>query len=222
MAVKDEGSVEVEAGVPVRERYGLVLALLLLLYVLTGVSEGRLMRVVASVVWLAVILAILWSPGLPRRLRLIGGGAVLLVLLISMFAGALDSDAADGLSLMVVAVAQLAAIAAIFNRIMRHPTVTLQTVMGGVATYALFAFAMASVYQGLDLLSETQFLDGAARAGDYIYFSFVTLTTLGYGDITPGTEIAKRLAVVEAFVGQVFVITLVARLVSLWGKPLRR
>ena len=101
------------------------------------------------------------------------------------------------------------------------PGLALQTVMGGVAAYALFAFAMASVYHGLDLLSDGRFLDGAASAGDYTYFSFVTLTTLGYGDITPATEIAKRLAVVEAFVGQVFVITLVARLVSLWGKPLR-
>lgn len=207
---------------PVRERYGLVLALLLLIYVLTGINEGRLVRVIATVVWLVVVMAILWSPGLPRRLRLIGGGAVLLVLVISISAGLLESDTADGLSLMLVAVAQLSAIAAIFNRIMRHPTVTLQTVMGGVAAYALFAFAMASVYHGLDLLSDGRFLDGAARPGDYTYFSFVTLTTLGYGDITPATEIAKRLAVVEAFVGQVFVITLVARLVSLWGKPLRR
>jgi voltage-gated potassium channel Kch len=57
--------------------------------------------------------------------------------------------------------------------------------------------------------------------GDYTYFSFVTLTTVGYGDITAASDIAKRLVVVEAFIGQVFLITLVARLVSLWGKRLR-
>ncbi|MGB8360320.1 MAG: hypothetical protein WCE80_02870, partial [Acidimicrobiia bacterium] len=119
------GSVEVEAGIPIRERYGLVLALLLLIYVLTGVNEGRLVTVVASTVWLAVLLAILWSPGLPRRLRIIGGGAVLLVLIISISTGFLESDTANGLSLMLVAVAQLSAIAAIFNRIIRHSTVTL-------------------------------------------------------------------------------------------------
>jgi voltage-gated potassium channel Kch len=49
----------------------------------------------------------------------------------------------------------------------------------------------------------------------------VTLTTVGYGDITAASDIAKRLVVVEAFIGQVFLITLVARLVSLWGKRLR-
>ena len=58
--------------------------------------------------------------------------------------------------------------------------------------------------------------------GDYVYFSFVTLTTVGYGDITPATELAKRLAVVEAFVGQVFLIVLVARLVTLWGRRVRQ
>jgi voltage-gated potassium channel Kch len=49
----------------------------------------------------------------------------------------------------------------------------------------------------------------------------VTLTTVGYGDITAAGDLAKRLVVVEAFVGQVFLITLVARLVALWGQPLK-
>jgi len=55
-----------------------------------------------------------------------------------------------------------------------------------------------------------------------LYFSVVTLTTVGYGDITPATELAKRLVVVGAFVGQVFLITFVARLVSLWTGRFRR
>ncbi len=58
--------------------------------------------------------------------------------------------------------------------------------------------------------------------GDYLCFSFVTLTTVGYGDLTAASDLAERLVVVEAFLGQVFIITLVARLVSLWGNPLRR
>jgi voltage-gated potassium channel Kch len=57
--------------------------------------------------------------------------------------------------------------------------------------------------------------------GDYTYFSFVTLTTVGYGDVTAASDLAKRLVVVEAFVGQVFLIVLVARLVALWDPPSR-
>jgi voltage-gated potassium channel Kch len=58
--------------------------------------------------------------------------------------------------------------------------------------------------------------------GDYTYFSFVTLTTVGYGDVTAASDLAKRLVVVEAFVGQVFLIVLVARLVALWGSPFEK
>ena len=61
---------------------------------------------------------------------------------------------------------------------------------------------------------------GAAGLEKWVYFSFITLTTVGFGDITPISELAKRLVVIEAFVGQVFLITLVARLVSLWGLPI--
>jgi voltage-gated potassium channel Kch len=81
---------------------------------------------------------------------------------------------------------------------------------------------MASVYGGIDLLTDTTFLNNVVTEDDYLYFPFVTLTTVGYGDITAASDLAKRLVVAEAFVGQVFIITLVARLVSLWGTPLRR
>ena len=119
-------------------------------------------------------------------------------------------------------VAQLSALLAILNRITRHEQVTFQTVMGGVAAYALIAFVMAAVFHSLQFLTGTSALNGVVGSGDYVYFSFVTLTTVGYGDITPATELAKRLAVVEAFVGQVFLIVLVARLVSLWALRLQR
>jgi voltage-gated potassium channel Kch len=97
--------------------------------------------------------------------------------------------------------------------------VTIQTVMGGIAAYALIAFVMAAVYHAMTLFAGSPVLGGLEGVGDYIYFSFVTLTTVGYGDITPVTDLVKRLAVVEMFVGQVFLITLVARLVSLWKVP---
>jgi hypothetical protein len=93
--------------------------------------------------------------------------------------------------------------------------------MGGVAAYALLAFVMAAVYFGVDQLTASDFLSGVTSQGDYTYFSFVVMTTVGFGDITPVSDLAKRLVVIEAFVGQVFIVTFVARLVSLWGQPLR-
>jgi voltage-gated potassium channel Kch len=209
----------VSGGVAIRERYGLVLALILAGYLLSAVETSRLILAINSIIWVSLLLTTLWSPGIPERLRRIGLIATILVLVSTLSLGLLPSDVAQGWSLLILGVAQLAAMLAILNRVTRHRVVTLQTVMGGVAAYALIAFVMAAVFHGADLLTSEPFLNGVVARGDYTYFSFITLTTVGYGDITAASAIAKRLAVVEAFVGQVFIITLVARLVSLWGAP---
>jgi voltage-gated potassium channel Kch len=209
----------VSGGVAIRERYGLVLALILVGYLLSAVETSRLVLAINSIIWVSLLLTTLWSPGIPERLRRIGLIATILVLVSTLSLGLLPSEVAQGWSFLILGVAQLAAMLAILNRVTRHRVVTLQTVMGGVAAYALIAFVMAAVFHGADLLTSEPFLNGVVSNGDYTYFSFITLTTVGYGDITAASAIAKRLAVVEAFVGQVFIITLVARLVSLWGAP---
>lgn len=208
-------------GLYVRERYGLVMVLILGGYVLAGINDNRLIYAVNSFLWIFLLLTALWSSGLPPRLRQIGLTATALTLVASLSLGFLSADVALGWRSLLLAIAQLAALLAILNRVLRHERVTFQTVMGGVAAYALIGFAMAFAYQGIDLLTEAPFLDGLVDRGDYTYFSFVTLTTLGYGDITAATDLAKRLVVVESFVGQVFIVTLVARMVSLWGQPIR-
>lgn len=209
----------VVAGVPIRERYGLVLILILVGYVLSGVESNRFLIAVNSLLWVVLLLTTLWSPGVPKRLRRIGSVATILVLLTTLSLGFVPSELADGWRLILLGIAQFAALLAILNRVSRHRQVTFQTVMGGVAAYALIAFVMAALYHGMDLLTDTTFLNGVVSDGDYVYFSFVTLTTVGYGDITAATDVAKRLVVVQAFVGQVFLVALVARLVSLWGAP---
>ena len=212
---------QTSVGVPIRERYGLMLLLIFVGYVLSAVETSRFVLSLDSILWVTLLLTAVWSPGVPRRLRSVGLVATLVVLLTTISLGFVASEAADGWRLLLIGVAQLSALLAILNRISRHERVTFQTVMGGVAAYALIAFVMAAVFHSLPFLTGTNALNGVGASGDYVYFSFVTLTTVGYGDITPATELAKRLAVVEAFVGQVFLITLVARLVSLWGRPLR-
>jgi voltage-gated potassium channel Kch len=212
---------QVSAGVPIRERYGLMLLLILVGYVLSGVDTSRFVLSLDSILWVTLLLTALWSPGVPKRLRRVGLVATLVVLLTTLSLGLVASEAANGWRLLLVGVAQFSALLAILNRISRHEQVTFQTVMGGVAAYALIAFVMAAVFHSLGFLTGTEALNDVVATGDYVYFSFVTLTTVGYGDITPATELAKRLAVVEAFVGQVFLIVLVARLVTLWARRVR-
>lgn len=208
-------------GIAFQERYGLVLGLILAGYLLAGADRSPVWVVFNSIVWATLLLATLWAPGLPMWLRRMGLAATVIALVTVFTSIISDSDTASGWRHLILAVAQFSALLAILVRISRHSVVTLQTVMGGVAAYALIAFVMAAVYHGLDLLLAEPLLNGVTSSGDYTYFSFVTLTTVGYGDITAATDLAKRLVVVEAFVGQVFIITLVARLVSLWGPPKR-
>lgn len=88
---------------------------------------------------------------------------------------------------------------------------------------ALSAYLLAGLYFGLlfwvleQLTSGTFTVSGNFSRLTAIYFSFVTLATLGYGDIVPRSDIARSLAVVEAVGGQLFLVVLVARLVSLYS-----
>jgi len=212
---------ESSTGVILRERYGFVLLLILVGYLLTGVEASRFITAVNTVLWVALLLITLWAPGVPARVRRIGVMATAVLLVTSVSLGFLSTDAAQGWRFLLLALAQMAAMIAIVSRIIQHEEVGLQTVMGGVAAYALIGFFMGAIYNGADFLITGAFLNGVVDPADYTYFSFVTLTTVGFGDITAATELAKRLVVVEAFAGQVFIIVFVARLVSLWGHPIR-
>ncbi|HMK23161.1 MAG TPA: ion channel [Terriglobales bacterium] len=87
---------------------------------------------------------------------------------------------------------------------------------------ALSAYLLAGIYFGLLYWALEQVRPGTFSASSFprsgaIYFSFVTLATLGYGDIVPRSELARGLAVVEAVGGQLFLAVLVARLLSLYS-----
>lgn len=120
----------------------------------------------------------------------------------------------------------LAAVAGlILVDILSTSKVTVDTIAGAICVYMLIGFVFAVMYS----LCATVIPDAFVRVGfdavamefhgsgfgNTIYFSFVTLTTVGYGDITPRAEVVRSLAIVEAMVGQVYLTVLVARLVGM-------
>jgi hypothetical protein len=90
---------------------------------------------------------------------------------------------------------------------------------------ALSAYLLAGIYLGLlywvleQMKPGTFSFPGEFSQASAIYFSFVTLATLGYGDIVPRADVARGIAIVEGVGGQLFLAVLVARLVSLYSKP---
>ena len=105
--------------------------------------------------------------------------------------------------------------------------VTLDGIFAALAAYLLIAIAFAQVYLLLQFAAPDSFrlpepiAEGtdSALAGSMIYFSFVTIATLGYGDVLPHTDFARTLAVMEAVVGQFYVAVIVALLVSKFVSP---
>lgn len=115
----------------------------------------------------------------------------------------------------------------IVNNVWRREEVTFDTVVGGLAAYVLLAAVWANAYELLEFLSPGSFVVTVAGDGwgtwepepgrfpRLFFFSFVTLTTLGYGDVVPGNVVAGILTSVEAVLGPVYLTVLIARLVAL-------
>jgi hypothetical protein len=127
------------------------------------------------------------------------------------FRAELWDDWATILAILVIAFVLLA-------QIFREGRVTHVRIQGAIAVYLLFGIAYAHGYHIIGILHPGAF---AAPAGeltlpsDWVYFSFVTLTTVGYGDITPIIPVARALAIGEALVGQLYLAIMVARLVAM-------
>jgi Ion channel len=115
----------------------------------------------------------------------------------------------------------LAAIApiAILARIARHPTVNLETILGSLSAYLLIGILFAGLYRGGQSLSAPFFQQAHDPSPvQFLYFSFVSLTTTGYGDFTPAHDSGRVLANFEQLIGQVFLVTIVAGLVASFGR----
>jgi voltage-gated potassium channel Kch len=115
------------------------------------------------------------------------------------------------------AVALLTFAALVLAQVFRAGPITMHRVRGSVAAYLLFGLSWAAAYE-LALRVDPQafrLAGGKDPRLELVYFSFVTLTTVGYGDITPQIPAARSLAIAEALVGQLFPAVLIARLVSM-------
>lgn len=96
--------------------------------------------------------------------------------------------------------------------------VTADLLMGAICGYLMLGLAWAYAYKILELAQQHSF-NGSELFGDrmgaYIYYSFVTMTTVGFGEITPATNQARALSILEAVFGQLYLAITIARLVGL-------
>jgi ion channel len=171
---------------------GALIDLTLALLLLAGVAGLRVHSAVRALLLLVAVAAMVvrWSSGHTAM-------AVALSTLVSL-----------GLLAVVVV-----------TKAFRAGPVTIHRIQGAVAAYLLFGLTWAAAYQLIAALVPGAFTSAQAlSAADHrvwTYFSFVTLTTVGYGDVTPVHQAARSLALLEALTGQLYPAILLARLVSL-------
>ncbi len=124
---------------------------------------------------------------------------------------------------ILLAVLLVASPLAILSRIARHRQVTLRTVFGAVAVYLQWGVAFALFYGIVHDLAPAAFPAVVDPSfSEWVYFSFITLATVGYGDITPATDIARTMTIFEALTGQIFLVVIVARVVGMLGQETTR
>ena len=132
----------------------------------------------------------------------------------------LDHPALSAMTLGIWTLVGLLAAAAALRFAMRATHVEAEHLYAALSAYLLAGIYFGLFYWVLEQVSPGTFTATAAFSqNSAIYFSFVTLATLGYGDITPRGDVARGLAIVEGVGGQLFLAVLVARLVSLYSKP---
>lgn len=161
------------------------------------------------------------ASGVSRRWRRVITVVVSLVVASAIVVSLLDAvsgntSATTGQPAGAWVLVSLAAPVFVLRRIFRHSRVTAQTLFGALSVYLLVALAFSYSFGALDQYGATVF-GSEGPTTQYMYFSMVTITTLGYGDLAPVGTLARYLATSEALIGQVFLVTVVARIVALAG-----
>ena len=109
----------------------------------------------------------------------------------------------------------------IFRRIATRPQINFPMVLGALSVYLLFGLAYSYVFSLIAAIQGVPFFvqANADNPTNFIYFSYVTMTTVGYGDYTAATDVGRIIAVSEALLGQLYLVSVVALLVGNLGRP---
>ncbi len=207
----------------IHDHFGTLFALLLSTFVVQGFSDFWWSRPITSLLEVCMLVVAFFTTHTKGARPLVvivgvlGFTASIAAVLVEH-----GKNSAWGVPNLVIAFVYLAILVGVFRRVLAQRHVTMETILGALCVYFILGLMFANLYGAIDAFSVDPLFGHPVPRSDYSYFSFVTLTTVGYGDVVAATDVGRRFAAIEAMTGQIFLATAVARLVSLYGVDLGR
>lgn len=200
----------------------LLLSLLGLLLLFPYAMGGVLGRIMLTILYSLVLVGGAYAIAMNRQTLMIGTGLAVLGLGLQWTALLTNIAAIFRLAIMVFIVFLVLTIGEVLRYILKKGPVTADKLHGALAGYIMLALLWAFIYTISESFTPGSFsfqhIDATDPHAFYhlLYFSFTTLTTVGYGDITPVTDQAMSFTMIEQFSGVFFVGILIARLAGLY------
>ena len=219
---RNRRSVRIVGRIGARDNYPLVLLLIVVSSLVAAVADIAPFPVPMPILFGGTLLYTLRVSAVAPRLQTLAVLAVIggvgLAVGSAIVTGRTGPESAidSGLALILVALTLLA----VGRRLLRHHIVNVSTVTGALCIYLLVGLFFAFFFGFISRMWIGPFFTSSTRAdaAEFIYFSFSTLTTLSYGDLVPQGDLSRMLAVTEALFGQMYLVTVVALLVSNFGR----
>jgi hypothetical protein len=192
---------------------------LLLLVDLASVASGwsEVLSILVTLLTGLMLLVAVSASGAQHRVVVAARVIVASTVVAASISAFLDAQSATVGVVWVLLI--IAAPLLVLRRILEHTEVTSETLFGAVSVYLLTAVAGTYVFLLIQAWSRSDFFGTDEPTTSFMYFSLVTIATLGYGDIAPATEIPRAASVTLAVAGQMYLVVVVARLVSLYSRP---
>lgn len=205
-----------------RERYGLALLLILASIVfIMAAGDGPWARVVATTLQALAVVASLRAAGIGRRYRYplaaLIGVALLFTYGQAIVTGEVNSKLVEAGTLTLILVATPAIAVGLVRQATRRGRATLHTMLGVLCIYLLISLGFAAGYGLIEAVTGEPFFNQGAEwdtLSNYLYYSLTTITTFGIGDFSPASDAGRAVTAAEALLGQIYVVTVVALIVS--------
>jgi hypothetical protein len=205
-------------------RYGLLLLACVLSVAVQGtVDPGAVQQVIVTGLAGACLLLAFRAADLTPRLIQIATALALVALAVALVratAGGIGEGAARCMNAALVALGPPAVAVGVVRDLRTTGLVRVEAVFGVLSLYVLIGMAFGFVYGAIDELGDGAFFASgqAATVSHCLYFSLTTLATVGYGDFVARTDLGHTLAVSEALIGQIYLVTVVSLIVSNLGR----